>query len=136
MPLSLEDFLDRLRRSRLIRDAKLQAFRESLERPAETAEDLARQLVGSQLLTEYQAKQVYRGNTDLLMIGDYQIMEQIGFGGMGQVFKAWHAPMARAVALKLLPEESFDSPQAIRRFRREVQRLGSPAVQRGDLSKL
>ncbi len=121
MPLSLEDFLDRLRRSRLIRDAKLQAFRESLERPAETAEDLARQLVGSQLLTEYQAKQVYRGNTDLLMIGDYQIMEQIGFGGMGQVFKAWHAPMARAVALKLLPEESFDSPQAIRRFRREVQ---------------
>ncbi len=131
MPLSLNDFLERLRRSRLIREDRLQALCDSLEGQSTTAEQLARELVRTETLTEYQAKRVYKGKTDLLSIGDYQILEQIGFGGMGQVFKAWHAPMARVVALKLLPEDSFESPQAVRRFRREVQasaRLDHPNI--------
>ncbi|MEK6235871.1 MAG: serine/threonine protein kinase, partial [Planctomycetales bacterium] len=54
-------------------------------------------------------------------LAEYELMGKLGSGGMGTVYKALHVPMNRTVALKVLPEDKLDSPQAVKRFRREIK---------------
>ena len=56
------------------------------------------------------------------VLGDYQLLEKIGGGGMGRVYKARHRTMQRLVALKILPGVDR-SPEAVRRFQREIQAM-------------
>ncbi|MCP5116884.1 MAG: protein kinase, partial [bacterium] len=53
---------------------------------------------------------------------EYQIIDSLGQGGMGQVFKAEHSMMGRVVAIKVLPK-SRSTDDAVASFRHEIRAL-------------
>ncbi len=55
-------------------------------------------------------------------LGAYKIIEQIGAGGMGQVWQATDTQLNRQVSLKILPEAFATDPDRLARFKREAQR--------------
>ena len=57
-------------------------------------------------------------------LGSYELLEEIGRGGMGIVYKARHTKLDRVVALKVLPAERVRDPEFVARFQREMQAVG------------
>jgi serine/threonine protein kinase len=82
---------------------------------------LADRLVEMGLLNAWQAKQLLDGRTKF-NLGPYAIIDSIGKGGMGQVFKARHGRMGRIVAVKVLPRDK-STPQTVANFSREIRAL-------------
>ncbi len=72
-------------------------------------------------MTPFQVNQLFQGRANQLVLGSFLLLERLGEGGMGQVFKARHRKLARIVALKVIRKERLSHPDAVRRFRREIQ---------------
>ena len=78
-------------------------------------------LVQHELLTEYQAARVEAGTTFGLVMGNYRVLDRLGAGGMGVVFKAEHIDIRRPVAIKLLAASHNQDEHILRRFLSEVR---------------
>jgi len=111
-PLSWERFAQGLDESGLMTAEQIRAFHDSLsaEVPPHNAESLVNELIRAEKLTPYQVGRIREGKVRGLTIAQYAILEPIGSGGMGQVFKARHRSMDRIVALKVLPGGVIESP--------------------------
>ena len=61
---------------------------------------------------------------DIRLPDQYRLIEELGQGGMGAVYKALHAKLKRVVAIKVLPADRMSNPQAVVRFHREMEAIG------------
>lgn len=125
-----ERFLANLRQSGLVSSAQLQTVVPSLPQ-THRGRLVARAFVEQGLLTRFQAEMLLAGRTAGFTLGQYRILDQIGQGGMGRVFKALHLTMNRVVALKVLAPQFVETEKAQRLFRREMQavaRLNHPNI--------
>ncbi len=123
MPVSLEEFCRQASEIGLLSQSELSHAQDTVGSSAskEAARAFAMNLVRQKKVTVYQAQQLYNGNGATLTLGNYLILEKIGQGGMGMVFKALHRRMDRLVAVKVLPPSIVKSSSSIQRFQREVR---------------
>ena len=127
-PVALDDFRRAAQELGLIPAFELERF---VAAAKGGVPDLARALVRAGKLTPYQAGALSQGKARGLLIGKYFILDKLGAGGMGVVFKARHRRLGRIVALKILPPTLARDKDLLSRFRREVDvaaRLSHPNI--------
>ncbi|MDP6637282.1 MAG: serine/threonine-protein kinase [Phycisphaerae bacterium] len=133
MPITLRELIDELTSSYLL-DAEQCAL--CLDRFGMTAESgdaeiFASRLVEHDEITQFQASAALQKRSTALVIGDYHVLDVIGSGGMGQVYKARHRIMKRLVAIKIMHTARATNPKLVQRFYREVEaaaRLSHPNI--------
>jgi serine/threonine protein kinase len=123
MPLSVDQFKEALIASELFETEQIETFWKSLpvDRQPQDAEAFAKLLVDNDHLTAFQAAEVLTHGRTPMILGDYVLLDRIGAGGMGQVFKAKHQHMDRLVAIKLISEAMTKDASAVQRFQRELK---------------
>lgn len=117
-PRSPRDLWDTLVAHRLMTEAQAAAL--SRVHAQTTTASLLESLVRDNALTTYQAKQITLGAAHRLALGQYLILDELGRGGFGQVFKALHTVMRRVVALKVISPHLIENERVRSWFRREV----------------
>ncbi len=132
MVLVLEQFVRSLRESRLMPADEVASLHKALQasKTPRTTEDVAKMLIQSGKLTAYQAATIIQGRPQSLILGEYVLLDILGKGGMGVVFRARHRLMDRVVALKTLSMTAI-KPDTVPRFYREVKaaaRLSHPNI--------
>ncbi len=116
-------FVECVKKSQLLPDddvAKLSEVTKSHD-----SESFARELVADGKLTSFQARALLHGRWKGLVLGNYIVLDKLGQGGMGNVFKAKHRRMRRIVCLKVLRAAGRKSPTLMERFRREARTVGA-----------
>jgi serine/threonine-protein kinase len=115
-----QTFLANVRQSGLLTDQQMGAVAARLP-DTSRGRLVARSLVQQGLLTKFQAERLLAGLTSGFVLGQYVILDQLGQGGMGRVFKAEHRTMNRTVALKVLAPHLLKTDRAQEMFQREVR---------------
>jgi len=119
-PMNSQSFLTNLRQSGLIPALQLDAALVDVPLNGR-GKTVARTLVQNGLLTKFQAQLLLIGRTSGFVLGQYRILDLLGQGGMGRVFKAEHLTMGRTVALKVLAPRHTKTAKARELFMREVR---------------
>jgi response regulator RpfG family c-di-GMP phosphodiesterase len=107
----------------------LSARTAALSSPTDDA--LTDRLTQAGLLTPYQAERVKAGELPGLSLGNYRVLDKVGAGGMGVVFRAEHHRLRQPVAIKALMVSAEKNRRALDRFFQEVQavtRLKHPHI--------
>jgi serine/threonine protein kinase len=85
---------------------------------------LAERLVEEKILTDYQVRRFLNNKSHGLVVGRYIILDRLGSGSMGRVYKAHHQMMDRVVALKIIAPEIVSNDRVVSRFQREMKLVG------------
>jgi len=123
VPQTTDEFVKQVASSGLMSSDDVLAFIDAIpgeSRPSD-GEALERELVKQKKLTRFQAEQIYAGKGTSLTLGNYVILDKLGQGGMGMVLKAEHKRMKRLVAIKVMSPAAVKTPDALKRFHREVE---------------
>jgi len=111
-------FFEKLARSHLLPADRLAELRTTA---AELVpQQIAANLVTQSLLTRWQAKRLLAGQT-AFFLGKYELLDELGRGGMGAVYKARQMPIGRIVALKIMADSLVSDAAAVARFEREIR---------------
>ena len=87
--------------------------------------ELPDRLVAHGLLTTYQAARLRAGKEFGLILGHYRVLDRLGAGGMGVVYKAEHILLRRLVAVKVLALDTDHDSKLLLRFRSEMRAIGA-----------
>jgi hypothetical protein len=123
-PSSVADLLDRVRKSGLVPAERLDGFLAGVQAsglPTGGTGPFLDRMVDAGMITRFHADKLAAGKYKGFQIGSYLILDQLGSGGMGQVYLAEHAAMRRLVALKVLPVFASEDVVARERFLREAR---------------
>lgn len=121
--LSTNYLLDQLRRFKLLDEDRLKQLLELAKDAGDGTRGLVKALVQHGWLTLFQANQVLANNGNMLAVGPYRILDQLGQGGLSQVFKARRADCDLIVALKVIRPEVLDKGEGRRQFLREMKAM-------------
>jgi putative two-component system response regulator len=122
----LDRFLQDVAESQLVGPQQLHAL--LAERPGLRQDDtalLADALLSQGMLTNYQMQWLLAGEPFGLVLGNYRVLDWLGSGGMGVVYKAEHTHLKRPVALKVLAAECDGNAVFMERFTSEMQVLAT-----------
>jgi eukaryotic-like serine/threonine-protein kinase len=123
-PATTHEFLALVEQSGLVRRetmAQLSQKKRTEVASAESVRQAANILIAEGLLTHFQADAILQGKWRRFTIGRYRVLDQLGAGGMGQVYLCEHLHMKRRVALKVLPIAQLKNGSALERFYREAR---------------
>jgi serine/threonine protein kinase len=129
--ISRDQLIRNLSDSGLFSQEEIEAIRIPSDPREADGDALTQRLIAAGKLTTFQAAAVREGRLDELVIGNYEVLDRLGAGGMGTVYKAKHRRMKRVVAIKVLSRNIGESEKFIQRFQREVEavaRLSHPNI--------
>lgn len=124
-----DEFLAAIQEARLLDPNEYEAY--SQEGQTRSVRELAHHLIRRGLLTSFQLRAIEHAKTRGLRMGQYIVLDKVGEGGMGHVFRARHCRMNRVVALKVLSRQAMENPKTVQRFFQEVEaaaRLTHPNI--------
>src|SRR5690348_5763347 len=120
------DLLGVIRRSGVLGDRQFEEIDGKVRAgvyPTE-AQALAERLVAERVLTEFQAGRLLLNKAHGLVVGRYVILDRLGEGNRGRVFKAHHRLMGRLAAIKVIAPRIASRASSIARFYREMRLIG------------
>ncbi|MFO0964031.1 MAG: serine/threonine-protein kinase [Gemmataceae bacterium] len=125
-----EWFVWDLRRSNLIDRGQLdQIVGEFLQKnPRAEPAELAQFLVGQGILTDFQSERLLQGKTQGFVLGPFTLMDALGAGSMGTVYKATNKTDNQSYAVKVLPRRSMWNVRIARRKVRAFESIRHPSV--------
>jgi serine/threonine protein kinase len=127
---TVTDLLTSIRSLRLLEPAQLDKVA-AVQAKIPEPQALLKKLVSQGWLTAFQAKMLYAGRGNELLLGSYVMIDKLGEGGMGEVYKAKNWKIGKTVALKIIRKEKLKNATSVKRFHREIEmaaRLGHPNI--------